>query len=240
MRLIVRSEVAYGGEEPFQLLRESLQESQCRFEPLLNAYGNDFGLQTLEDHDEQQDWKVRMSDLEHRMNERLKSQDEKLASQGRQIEMMSLTQGGYADIRKRFLESFKKDTDQGPDHSIIKSGNLVAHGGDVATDTLLYKKKQRYDFHILEQIYGLSYEKLVQITNDANIELIQVINDYGTRAVRIKADEKGPRLTDEVQRAYQKYVDEQLKEPLVNPKDAMGGSDLGFSYWALYRAFGGR
>ena len=247
MRLIVRSEVVYDGEERFQLLRESLQESQCRYEDSLKAYGNDFGLRTLEDHDEQQNLKVRMSDLEHRLNEQLKDQDEKLASQdeklarqGRQIEMMALTQGGYADIRKRFLENFKKDTNQGPNHAIIKSGNVVAHRGDVATDTLLYKNKQRNDFQILEQIYGLSYEKLVQIINDANLELIQVINDYGTRAVRIKVDEKGTRLTDEVRKAHQIYVDEQLNEPLTNPKDVSGGSDLGFSYWALYRAFGGR
>jgi hypothetical protein len=79
------------------------------------------------------------------------------------IEALKKASIGYRKIRHRFIDNFKRNVLGyiGPDgHKRIAEGNMAAHQGDAAVDTLLYSLGERDDGDASEILYGLSVPEI--------------------------------------------------------------------------------
>ena len=94
--------------------------------------------------------------------EELKAEHRRVNERYGKFEAMVKALEPYGDIRKRFLEVYRRDvlmdiTEEG--RKKIHQGNEVAHHGEVIADTALYSSFQREDEETLTKIYGLDRER---------------------------------------------------------------------------------
>lgn len=128
-------------------------------------YGNDTGKALLLERD---DLRERMSTLESRF-QKLEATTEAYQVRTCQLQLdvkrLAAASDGYLKIRARFLDTFKRDIIGTLSTStIIRTGNAAAHDGDAATDASLYTSRNRTDLPLLNQIYGISYDWIIQLS----------------------------------------------------------------------------
>lgn len=121
---------------------------------------------------ERDDLRARTSAIEAQVQ--LLRKDSKAATEVHQVETRQLrlevkrlaaASEGYLKIRARFLDTFKRDImGTYSTSTTIRTGNAAAHDGDATTDASLYTSRNRTDMPLLNQIYGISYEQIIQLS----------------------------------------------------------------------------
>lgn len=128
-------------------------------------YGNETGKALLMERD---DLRGRTSMLESKF-QKLEATTEASQVETRQLRLevkrLAAASEGYLKIRARFLDTFKRDI-MGTylTSTTIRTGNAAAHDGDATTDASLYTSRNRTDMPLLNQIYGISYEQIIQLS----------------------------------------------------------------------------
>ncbi|KAK2801390.1 hypothetical protein FQN50_007776 [Emmonsiellopsis sp. PD_5] len=124
----------------------------------------------------------RISDLENKMG----NMENQCSNLSQTVTELASESEGYRNIRSRFLETYKRDKQEGtPDHRAINSmGNVAAHHGDGVTDALLYERGVRTDALTLKKIYGLGYAEILSRSRRGDTQTISVINRRGTMFAR--------------------------------------------------------
>ena len=86
--------------------------------------------------------------------------------QNRVIQLSAASQG-YALIRQRFLDTFRRDIlkDPAAKHTeTIRAGNVAAHDGDAVTDATLFTTGARVDADLMFKVYGLSADEVIALS----------------------------------------------------------------------------
>lgn len=71
---------------------------------------------------------------------------------------------GYMNIRRRFLDVYKRDIKHLPGYELtkaIRSGNSVAHDGDAVRDAFLFENDKRTDRTLYRELYGLDADQVL-------------------------------------------------------------------------------
>lgn len=80
---------------------------------------------------------------------------------------LAISSNGYMQIRRRFLEVFKREWGITPEHGYsfeIHQGNKAAHHGDAVTDAIITKQDNRDDKSAYEILYGLTPDEVLAIS----------------------------------------------------------------------------
>ncbi len=93
-------------------------------------------------------------------------QERQIATLEGQVCFLTQNHKGYQCLRQRFLDVYTRDVKG--NHALqgskaIQEGNSKAHGGDAVADASLYSNNQRSDTEIYQELYGLQYERVLDI-----------------------------------------------------------------------------
>ena len=82
-----------------------------------------------------------------------------------QLRRVTLRLAGFASIRQRFLDIFKRDVlhISRAKLAYIKLGNQAAYEGDVVADASLYEEKERADTEVFVALYGISPTRAIKL-----------------------------------------------------------------------------
>ena len=69
---------------------------------------------------------------------------------------------GYMNIRRHFIDVYKRKQGLNSNQRIIIDGNDAANEGDVVGDAMMYDLDQRTDRVIFRQLYGLDVAEVIE------------------------------------------------------------------------------
>ena len=142
-------------------MKSALREARLDANGERFVFGNGKGLSILE---QLQDMQREIGDL--RKGARIR--DERVRIQGEQITLLARSSEGYGKVRMRFLALWNRDilhSATEKDLKYIQDCNIDAHGGDALTDAHLYAGNHRQDLGLFLDIYGLSYQEVIELGN---------------------------------------------------------------------------
>lgn len=195
------------------------------------TYGNKGGLRILEslrqlERDRQKaDAKFKV------LEDLLERHDREIFSQKAQIRILTTTSKGYNQIRRRFLEVYKRDaglvSEPGYSSAIVQ-GNMAAHHGDALSDAMIYEQDHRTDERVYQQLYGLDHTKVLEINLNGNrYDILSVLNAHATRLAQKKP------LTVKAEMAFDNFIARVKEFWLCNPTED-SNSPLGRAYYEFW------
>lgn len=149
-------------------MESALQQARLDVVSDRYVFGNHKGRSILE---QLQDMKKELGEIRTEirdLREGARVCGEQIRVHGEQLRVLSRSSKGYRKVRMRFLATWNRDilrnaTDK--DLKYIQEGNIAAHGGDALTDADLYAGFHRHDLGLFLDIYGLSYQEVIELGN---------------------------------------------------------------------------
>ena len=209
----------------------------------VNACGNNFRPQTLLEPGPIPEMLSRITNLKVEVAElKLKRERQSAALKeiDRRINLYTHPSEGNWKIKERMLEVYDGKAGRGIfDKAKIQKRNDTAHAGDVLFDMLLFEREGRTDKWILEDLYGVEYQKLLQVRESGNLQLMTAMNKYATINNRTEEDAPGSRLTGAIKSAYQSYLTVQFEDISADPNREGPTTPLFKKYYEFLFACGG-
>lgn len=149
------------------------------------------------------------------------------------IEYLREASIGYRTLRHRFIDTYKRDQLGLQSREIqesIRVGNRVAHGADALTDASLYTNRERSDADVFCGLYGLSFDKVVELNKPGCKYITKLLNYLATRRAN------GTTNAD-IEEKFANFVSAVEQNPNPQPQ-ADPLSPIGRAYYSFWKAVG--